>query len=113
MQEGTSSFIPSHYGSMRSLLKTALVSYIKGIDVIIRVIGTCIIIAIVGFLIRMVAALFCLLPFVTLEVETLAGIITLVLLPLILRVAVLGGGFTVPPIIWRKKAAEQVAASDR
>ena len=78
----------------------------------IRTIGTCIILGILGFLIRTIAAFATLLPFVTVEIDSLTYIMILVLLPIILRIAVLGGGFIVPPTKWRNNVVGQGAAPD-
>lgn len=91
------------------ILKKVLLFYLRSLDTLIRFIGTCIILGI------LVAALGGLLHSINWMIfgefsqGNLHPWLGLVLLPPLLRLGILAGGFSVPPLIHRKKSAEGIA----
>ena len=86
-----------------NLAKKIGLAYIKGIDATIRVIGSYIIISILFFVIHGLCVALSFLPFVPDDPKYMTGILSILLLPLIMRLGVLGGGLSIPPIFGEKK----------
>lgn len=102
----TNCFRSSHSQSRNRtmhLAKKILISYLKGIDATIRVLGAYIIIGILFYAIFGLCWLVARLPFIDIGADYLAGAVGLILLPLIMRLGVLGAGLSIPPIFTAKQ----------
>jgi hypothetical protein len=86
-----------------NLAKKIGLAYIKGIDATIRFIGSYFIIGILFFMIHGLCVALSFLPLVSSDPKYMTGVLSLVLLPLIVRLGVLGGGLSIPPIFGEKK----------
>ena len=85
------------------ILKKIGLAYIKGIDATISFIGAYAIMCILVLVIHGLCLALSYIPFVEVDAKYMTGVLSLILLPLIMRLGVLGGGLSIPPIMGKSK----------
>jgi hypothetical protein len=90
--------LPDHYGSLRQLIGKIVRGYLRSVDATIRLLGTCIICAILHgafwAALNGISELF----FGDSLGDGFVLMLTFIISPVIIRFGLLGGGFVIPPI---------------
>ena len=89
-----------------NLLKKFGLSYLKGIDASIRFIGCYVIMCFFVMVIYGFCTALTYITFITQDAKYLTGILSIVLLPFIIRLGVIAGGLSIPPIFGKNKQNE-------
>jgi len=90
-----------------SIAKKILISYLKGIDATIRVLGAYVIGSMLYATIYALCWILSKLPFVAISLDHLAVVLGVALSPFIIRLSILGAGFSIPPILAGKKEPQK------
>ena len=90
--------IPSHYGSLSTLIRKFVFEYLKGIDAMIRWIGTSIVISIFYGIVWAAVLVLIRLPFGDAVGDMCEPYVLLLASPLVIRFGILAGGFEIPAI---------------
>jgi hypothetical protein len=89
-----------------NIAKRIGLAYIKGIDASIRFIGCYVIMCFFVMVIYGFCIALTYLPFITGDAKYLTGILSIVLLPFIIRLGVTAGGLSIPPVFGKNKKNE-------
>ena len=91
-----------------NLAKRLGIIYLKGIDALIRFIGSYIIMCLFVLIIYGLSLCISFLPFMSVAPQDLTWILSLLLLPFIVRFGVLAGGLSIPPIFGKKNQTDSI-----
>lgn len=89
---------PSHYGSLSTLIRKFGLEYLKGIDALIRLVGTVILISILYGIVWTAVLVVFRLPFGDSVADMCGPYVFLLASPLVIRLGIVGGGFDIPAI---------------